>query len=172
MSTPIDNISYNNNTNPVQQNLQGPQTDPNEINNIMNGLENASKQGATSLPVAKVPIISSQIQQDVEAVPNYVPKKQVKFEDNMQYLDEYLEKEKRHDTPNKIIDDVYQIPILLAVLFFVFTMPIINKSINNHFPSLFSKDGDILLGGNLFKSILFGFSYYMANKGINYLNEL
>jgi hypothetical protein len=177
MSTNIEQLPSLQQPNiPVQQNLQGSQNDTNEINNIMEGLNQASKQGATSIPNSQLPMVSSDIQQDPQTNVNFVPNdKKVRFDDNIDtnYLDNYQQPiNNRNTQENNLMNDDLQIPILLSILFLLFTLPIINNSIQTHFPSFFNKDGDILLSGNLFKSILFGGLYYLVNMGINYITSL
>ena len=68
---------------------------------------------------------------------------------------------------NNRLDDLYneiQVPILLAVLYFLFQLPVFRKYLFSYFPVLFSKDGNLNINGYLFMSSLFGILYYLLNK--------
>jgi hypothetical protein len=72
---------------------------------------------------------------------------------------------------NNQMEDVYkeiQIPLLLAVLYFLFQLPIFKKYLFCYFPILFANDGNFNINGYLFTSILFSMFYYLLNKINNF----
>ena len=62
--------------------------------------------------------------------------------------------------------DEFQIPILLALLYFVYQLPIVNTLIFKRFSflSIYKDDGNFNLFGLVLKSILFAGSYYSIHK--------
>ena len=71
---------------------------------------------------------------------------------------------------NNSLDDMYneiQVPLLLAVMYFLFQLPFFRKILFGYFPVLFSSDGNMNINGFLFTSALFGLLYYMINKITN-----
>jgi hypothetical protein len=64
-------------------------------------------------------------------------------------------------------DEIYndlQSPLLLAVLYFLFQLPIFKKLLFKYFSVLFSKDGNYNINGYLFTSVLFGLLFYLLSK--------
>ena len=75
---------------------------------------------------------------------------------------------------NNQLDDLYkeiQIPLLLAVLYFLFQLPIFKKYLFSFFPILFTNDGNFNINGYLFTSILFSIFYYLLNKINNHFDS-
>jgi hypothetical protein len=119
-------------------------------------------------------------QQDVQIKPNYIPKSNVSSDfvrDSEDMTErnykEYQQKKKEKNQLDNIITE-FQIPIFVAILFFVFQLPIINKMIFKkfNFLSLHDADGNFNIYGLLLKSILFGSVYYSVFKSINFLIDL
>jgi hypothetical protein len=78
-------------------------------------------------------------------------------------IDEY----NRGSQQQNSLDDMYneiQIPLLLAVLYFLFQLPFFRKFLFNYLPILFSNDGNLNINGFLFTSALFGITFYLVNK--------
>jgi hypothetical protein len=146
--------------------------DESTINQIISGLQQASASSLTQLPSRDIPKNTDTIMQDVQTQPNYIPKEQtldyIKNQENSEdILSAYNKKVKKTDTFNDSLNDMYneiQTPILLAVLYFLFQLPILKKTLFTYIPSLFSKDGNYNINGFFFISILFGFVFYKFNK--------
>lgn len=143
--------------------------DQTTINQIVNGLQQASATGATQLPSRDIPITTTNIIHDPQIQPNYVPI----YERNIDYIKNYEDTSDMVDNYNKntqysnSIDDMYneiQTPLLMAVLYFLFQLPFFKKILFGYFPILFSKDGNLNLYGFTFNSILFGLLFYLLNK--------
>ena len=142
--------------------------DQTTINQIINGLQHASVSGATQLPSRDIPMNVSNITQDPEAQHNYIPPPQ-----NADYIKDYEETDEIINSYNRnalrqdSLDEMYaeiQSPILLAVLYFLFQLPIFKKYLYIYFPILFYKDGNQNLYGYLFTSTLFWLIYYLLSK--------
>ena len=165
-----------NNGNPAQESIQGEQLSSDVVNELINSVSNTNEE-LFKLPSNHIPNTHSQIQHDNSATPNYVPQNK-----KVQFIEEHNERngELINNFQNNVVEtnkinqlyDEYQLPIILSVLFFLFTLPFINKNIKLHFPSFFHKEGGITITGNIFKSLLYGLTYFMMNKGLEYLSEI
>ena len=142
------------------------------ISQIVSGLQNASRNGATQLPSRDISMSTIGISNDPHVQPNYVPPPQ----DNTDYIRNYEQTSDMINDYNKntqndnSLDDMYneiQVPLLLAVMYFLFQLPFFRKILFGYFPVLFSTDGNMNINGFLFTSALFGLLYYMINKITN-----
>jgi hypothetical protein len=155
--------------NNTSNNASAISLDQTTINQIVNGLQQASVTGATQLPSRDIPMTTSNLTHDVNVQPNYIPPPQsnndyVKnYEEASDIINEYNDNIERNDT----LDDMYneiQVPLLLAVLYFLFQLPFFRKFLFSYLPVLFSNDGNLNLNGYIFMSALFGIFYYLINK--------
>ena len=142
------------------------------ISQIVSGLQNASRNGATQLPSRDISMSTIGISNDPHVQPNYVPPPQ----DNTDYVRNYEQTSDMINDYNKntqndnSLDDMYneiQVPLLLAVMYFLFQLPFFRKMLFGYFPVLFSTDGNMNINGFLFTSALFGLLYYLLNKITN-----
>jgi len=142
------------------------------ISQIVSGLQNASRNGATQLPSRDISMSTIGISNDPHVQPNYVPPPQ----DNTDYIRNYeqtsdmINDYNKNAQDNNSLDDMYneiQVPLLLAVMYFLFQLPFFRKILFGYFPVLFSSDGNMNINGFLFTSALFGLLYYMINKITN-----
>jgi hypothetical protein len=112
--------------------------------------------------------------------PNYIPKSNILSDYVRDYEDmtekNYKEYEKKKNERNQLDNIIteFQTPIFVAILFFFFQLPIINKLIFKKlsFLALHDADGNFNMYGLFLKSILFGGIYYSVFKIINFLVEL
>jgi hypothetical protein len=143
--------------------------DQSTISQIVSGLQQASSAGITQLPSRDIPQNSSIIHQDPHVQPNYIPPSN----NNNDYIQNYETNEeilhnynKSYNNNNKL-DEMYneiQIPLLLAILYFIFQLPIFRKTLFTYIPMIFLKDGNYNINGYLFTSCLFGLVFYILNK--------
>ena len=182
---PIDpagggNITNNINLKAIENNTSQQSSqlalDQNTINQIVSGLQQASTTGITQLHSRDIPMTTNSITQDPNIQPNYIPPVHHKNED---YINDYEETSEIINSYNKnkniqnSLDDVYseiQTPMLLAILYFLFQLPIFKKYLYSFFPVLFLKDGNMNLYGFLFTSTLFGIIFYVLNKITNHFD--
>jgi len=160
----------------TEQQSASPMTlDQTTINQIVSGLQQASASGATQLASRDIPMTTSNIMQDQEVRPNYIPP--IPLVQTNNYIGEH---ENKNQSPYDImndynknierngqLDDIYkeiQVPLLLAVLYFLFQLPIFKKCLFSYFPILFSNDGNYNINGYLFTSVLFSILYYLLDK--------
>jgi len=177
-----NNISLNANesNNFTQQFTQssGPNLslDQTTINQIVSGIQQASVSGATLLPSRDIPMTTTNLSNDAQVQPNYVP---LPPQNSVDYIKEYEETSDMIDDYNKnanrqnSLDDMYneiQTPLLLAVLYFLFQLPFFRKFLYSYFPVLFSNDGNLNINGFGFTSVLFGLVFYILNKVTNHFS--
>jgi hypothetical protein len=146
--------------------------DQSTISQIVNGLQQASIAGATSLPSRDIPQSTQQIVNDPGIQANYVPPPQPSQSDYIK--DEDTNYTYKEETINSSLDSIYdeiQAPLLLAVMYFIFQLPIMRKLIFKYIPFLCSNDGNYNFNGLVFTSGLFGFLYYSLTKTMSHFNK-
>jgi hypothetical protein len=144
--------------------------DQTTINQIVNGLQQASVSGATQLPSRDIAMTSNSLTQDPQIQPNYIPQVQFNQTDYIQsneHVEDMIHNYNKNMKQRGALDSLYseiQLPLLLAVLYFLFQLPIFRKTLFSYFPILFSNDGNFTLYGYFFSSALFGILYYLFIK--------
>jgi hypothetical protein len=159
-------VSESQNQQPQQPSMS---LDQQTISQIVNGLQQASVTGATQLPSRDIPQTVQNIMHDPQIQANYIPPAQ-----QTDYIQEYDDSNEdiianynKNLKNNNSLDELYeeiQTPLLIAVLYFLFQLPIFKKYLYKFFPVLFSKDVNINIYGLLFMSTLFGLLYYLLSK--------
>ena len=139
------------------------------VNEFVSGLQRATTSGMTSLPIRDVPRNTESVVSDEQTMPNYVPKAPHDYiREHHENTQSFLQHNERLTNRGESIDVVYetlQVPILLAILYFTFQLPVMRKYLLMYLPSIFNKDGNHNLTGLIFISILFSCTYY----GINFI---
>ena len=165
---------------PNAPNSNSVSLDQSTISQIVNGLQQASATGATQLPSRDIPMNTNSLTHDVNIQPNYIPpvNKEVRFQEdyikNYEEASDIINNYNYNMENNNRLDDMYneiQVPILLAVMYFLFQLPVFRKYLFSYFPILFSKDGNLNINGYLFMSSLFGILYYLLNKVNNHFGK-
>lgn len=142
--------------------------DQNTINQIISGLHQASSTGYTQLASRDIPMTTHSITQDPNIQPNYIPQSQNKdyikdYENTDDIINSYNKSSSRQDSLDEVYSEL-QTPLLLAVLYFLFQLPVFKKNLYSFLPALFTKDGNQNIYGFLFSSTLFGLTFYVINK--------
>ena len=152
--------------NPISTNSNNNQLmalDNSTIQQIVNGIQKAAASGSTALPSRDIPQNTNDIMNDPISNTNYIPKEQKydlgseEDEDNITYKHEQEQKQERS---LEYYYELLQIPFLIAILFFLFQLPIVKQLILTNLPFLSKPDGNMNLNGMLFSSILFGAIYF------------
>jgi hypothetical protein len=148
--------------------------DQTTINQIVNGLQQASSTGATQLASRDIPRNVDGMVSDPQIQPTYVPQTNNQdyikdYDENDDIIRNYEKKEQYNSNLDQLYDEI-QIPLLLSVLYFLFQLPIVKKTLYNHFPILCLNDGNYNINGYLFTSILFGLLYYLLYKIVTHFN--
>lgn len=132
------------------------------------------------LPQRDIPMNITDFTQDEQIQPNYIPKPKLtsdyieKHEQATQYkIHEYEEKQKKENQINQLLDKIHT-PILLAFLYFLFQLPIINTLIFKRFSflSIYKEDGNFNLLGLVMKSSLFASVYFLMENSVQYIVKL
>ena len=168
------NIQFTANEKIGESSMAGPVSlDQTTINQIVNGLQQASSSGMTTLQSRDIPRTTDAIMQDPQIQPNYIPP--AKEED---YIKDYTDTEdivsgyQRQENYNNHLDNLYneiQIPLMIGILYFLFQLPIFKKYLFKYFPVLFFKDGNVNIYGYSFTSVLFALFYYLISKVVVHL---
>ena len=182
LDLPTDPVGGGNVTNNITMTAQesiSPQNsnmslDQTTINQIINGLQQATLSGSTQLQSRDIPITTNRLSNDPQVMPNYVPPPPTQHQD---YIRDYEQKSdiinnyNREKGNSNSLDDMYneiQTPLLIAVLYFLFQLPFFKKLLFSYIPFLFSNDGNYNINGFLFTSILFGFLFQFLIKTTSY----
>lgn len=142
------------------------------ISQIVNGLQQASLAGATSLPSRDIPLHTEQLTNDAQIQPNYVPPPETRdyINDSDDDISNYYNKEKKQNSLDAIYDEL-QAPLLLAVLYFLFQLPFFKKNIFKYLPFFCHSDGNYNFNGLIFTCGLFGFIYYSLSKTVKQFSK-
>jgi hypothetical protein len=153
------------------------------------GLSQSNNQGQGqvqyALPPRDMPMDPTQYTIDANVQPNYIPpipqeKVQTTNEFMRRYEEEKTKELKSHDEKKKKkskkdeIIEQSQVPIFVAVLFFLFNMPLVNSMIFKRFAFLqiYDTEGHMNTYGLFLKSAAFGLIYYVASLLIDWLAEI
>ena len=158
-----------NNPGPLNSQLSLDQT---TISQIVNGLQQASLAGATSLPSRDIPLHTEQLTSDVQIQPNYVPPPQTRdyINDSDDDINNCYKNERQQNSLDSIYDEL-QAPLLLAVLYFLFQLPFFKKNIFKYLPFFCHTDGNYNFNGLIFTCALFGFIYYSLSKTVKHFSK-
>ena len=173
--------TYNPNVSGAQTSLQQPQQQQGpvqttvasnmNVNEFVSGLQRATSSGLTALPIRDVPRNTESVVSDEQTVPNYIPRDPVDYirdhHENTRSFMDHRAKMTNHSESLDVIYDTLQVPILLAILYFTFQLPVMRKYLLLYLPSIFNKDGNHNLSGLLFISVLFSCTYYGINFVLN-----
>ena len=162
-------IDTNNNNN-----IKNISLDQTTINQIVNGLQQASSSGATVLPSRDIPQNTSSLTQDPYTKPNYIaetsstlPLNFIEEEETTEnIINKYHHKENQQSAMDILYDEIQQ-PLLMIILYFIFQLPIFKHILFHYIPFLFNKDGNINVYGLLFTSISYGFIFYILEKMVH-----
>jgi len=167
------NVQYSNPDTQTQTGL-----DQNVINKLISGLQQASVNGSTALPSSHIPLDTNTLSRDPQIKPNYIPPVNNSHVDyikndmtNQDIIKDHMRKQNKQDTLDVMYDEL-QMPILIAILYFAFQLPIVRKHVFSFFPSLFNKDGNPKLSGYVFNSLMFALLFYIIKKSITYLTDI
>lgn len=161
-------------SNPLtMENSQQGQAPPN-YNELISQLQKAAAYGTTALPSRDIPMEPLKVANDVQSQPNYIPPPQ--FQED--YIKNSITPQNLADTNIKQIksgayyEKLYgelQLPIIIALLFFLFQLPLVKQYNKKLLPFLFKSDGNPNLYGYIANSVLFASMIYVLLKLVAYL---
>ena len=132
------------------------------------------------LPQRDIPMNITDFTHDEQIQPNYIPKPKLtsdyieKHEEATQYkIHEYEKKQKKENQMNELLDKIHT-PIILAFLYFLFQLPIINTIIFKRFSflSIYKEDGNFNLLGLIMKSSLFASVFFLIENSTQYIVKI
>lgn len=162
-------------------NLDGNGSGPTAIgqdtmNKVVSGIQQASVSGSTKLPSRDIPTTTTHLTHDQQSNVNYVPESNKEdFVKNHQTEQEMYNMNSRQNNKQDSLDLVYeelQVPILIAFVFFLFKLPIFEKSLFKYAPFLFIKDGNMNFYGFITTSLLFATLYYSLSKILKHFSNI
>ena len=155
-----------------QQPQQQQQQQQHVMNELVNGIQRASVSGMTNLPSRDIPMNTTNMMNDDQIKPNYVPQNYMK-EEFQDYIGQHEEEDmseirySKHVNNVDTMENIYkliQVPLLVGVLYFAFQLPVFRKYISKYIPSVFNVDGNYNISGLVFVSSLFALGYFGLTK--------
>jgi hypothetical protein len=175
LGQPNENVKLEIDHNKIQQQRDNdPAINQQNLNQFVTGIQQASAAGMTGLPARDIPQNQELLTRDHQMKPNYIPSTEKvdyirEHQNNEDIIREYARRQQKTDSLDNMYNEL-QIPILIAVLYFTFQLPIVRKNLFKFLPSLFSKDGNPNLSGYIMNSLLFASLYFGLTKGISYFS--
>ena len=132
------------------------------------------------LPSRDIPMDQSGYQQDEEIQPNYIPRTKLTSDYVKDYEDvtntsiqDHENRKAKTSMVDRILSDL-QTPIVVALIFFIFQMPMMTTMLyrNFSFLSVYNSDGNVNFYGMILKSVLFGSVFYSLQNTIQYLTDI
>ena len=173
-------------------NSSSSQLDTSIINKLVSDIQMASAHGATRLRSADIPMDPIGLVADPNVQQHYIPPPvshqgnnqappypqhqqtmhngygdYIEEDDNM---DDIITRMKRKTSYNNQIDyylDELQMPLIVAIMFFIFQLPFVKKLLYENFSFLYYSDGNMNMNGYVIVSFLFGVIYYVLCKILN-----
>lgn len=177
MNEPNVNVRVNNPAQDLQKTRnEDPAVMQSNLNQFVTGIQQASAAGLTLLPSRDIPQNQEHLLQDVSIKPNFIPPPTTSvdyirdYQTNEEIIRAQAYKQEHHDSLDYLYEQI-QTPLLIGVLYFIFQLPIVRKTIFHMIPSLFNKDGNPNLSGYIVNSVAFAGIYFILTKGIHFLDK-
>ena len=140
-------------------------------------LKMAVDSGNTALPSRDIPNNTTNLTNDSQIQPNYIPSSGVdqdfvqNYENSNDFLN-YREKESNREDNYDFFYEQLKIPILIAFLFFIFQLPFTKNFFLKNSPVLFGTDGNYNIYGYTGTSIAFGLLYFVITYILEYYSDI
>ncbi len=158
--------------NKIAQQNQPPPNPQDFMKRVETDVEAVKQTGQLKLPERDIPRENTHLTQDAAVKPNFVPEAPddyiKKYQTNEVVQEVRAKKEKREKQYDFLYDEL-QGPIIISLLYFLFQLPVVNKTLIKNIPKLFKNDGNLNTQGYLFSSILFGSCYFLFTKAIDHV---
>lgn len=145
--------------------------DQNTISQIVNGLQQASIAGMTSLPSRDIPRNTEGIISDPHVQPNYVPPPISTRQDYIRDEPLYTTSVENNKGSFDTLYDEIQGPLLLGILYFIFQLPAFKRIFSQYASFLLNGDGNYNIQGLFFISAFFGLVYYGLIKIMTHFSK-
>ena len=145
-----------------------------DVNEFVSGLQQATSSGMTQLPSRDIPIDQNAVLKDVQVKPNFVPESSptdyiTEHQTSEEIIRQNAKKQKSADSLDIIFSEL-SLPLMIAVLYFMYQLPVVRRSFLKTLPMCYSKSGELKLTGYLANSIVFGGIIYAVSKLMNQLS--
>lgn len=144
------------------------------MNNFVAGVQEAVATGALGLQSRDIPQDQTHLTQDPQTQPNFVP--QIEHNDYIgsgqstnHIVQQHIDKRNTEESYDVMFNNL-QTPVLLAVIYFIFQLPIVKQTVLRLAPSLFKKDGTSNLYGFLVHSVSFACIYQSIIMTLHYFS--
>jgi len=145
-----------------------------DLNKFVTGVQDAAAAGVLNLPARDIPQSQNHITQDAQIQPNFVPPSHQgdyigQGQTNEEIIRRNAAKTQQKDSLDQMYDNL-QTPLLLAVIYFIFQLPIVHKNMLRMLPGLFKQDGHPTLSGYVLTSISFASMYVTLTQVMEYFS--
>lgn len=132
------------------------------------------------LPSRDIPRNTDGYMQDIETTANYIPAPKLtsdyirSFQDDDEIaIREHKQKKHKERLVDTLLTEL-QIPIFIAILFFIYQMPLLDRFIFKKFSflTIYNEDGNFNFNGLVIKSLLFGLSYAVATRLVEIISSI
>lgn len=155
---------------------QKNQENQNVYNEMIGQIQQISSNNNNNIdiPSRDIPINPNTIVQDSTIKPNYIPnsKSQEDYIKNYETPQSVIEKKNqdiRYENNIEFFYNEIQLPVLIALIYFIFNIPYSKKMLLKYIPKLFASDGNYNIYGNIATSVFFAITYYILIKLIEYI---
>lgn len=157
----------------VNQKPKGPPPTM-DVNEFVSGLQQATTSGMTQLPSRDIPIDQNAVLQDEQIKTNFVPESSptdyiTEHQTSEEIIRQNAKKQKSADSLDIMFSEL-SLPIMIAVFYFLYQLPVVRRAFLKTLPMCYSKAGELKLTGYLVNSIVFGGVIYAASKLVNQLS--
>lgn len=145
-----------------------------DVNEFVSGLQQATSSGMTQLPSRDIPIDQNAVLKDVQVKPNFVPESSptdyiTEHQTSEEIIRQNAKKQKSADSLDIIFSEL-SLPLMIAVLYFMYQLPVVRRGFLKTLPMCYSKSGELKLTGYLANSVVFGGIIYAVSKLMNQLS--
>ena len=151
---------------PVQANQMPNPVQQQEVNKLVAGIQQASASGATQLPSRDIPMETTHIVNDQQVQPNFVPPPPVPQYIPDENPERLLEMNKARNIQSNSVDLLYDelhVPLMLAILYFIFQLPVTHKYLKSALPFIYKSDSNFSFVGYVTISIIYAITFYAIN---------
>lgn len=157
----------------INQKPKGPPPSM-DVNEFVSGLQEATSSGMTQLPSRDIPIDQNVILKDEQVKPNFVPSGSptdyiTEHQTSEEIIKQNAKKQKTTDSLDLIFSEL-SLPLMIAVLYFMYQLPVVRRAFLKTLPMCYSKSGELKLTGYLANSVVFGGIIYAVSKVMNQLS--
>ena len=155
---------------------QKPSRSPSmDVNEFVSGLQKATSSGMTQLPSRDIPIDQNAVLKDEQVKPNFVPEGSptdyiTEHQTSEEIIKQNAKKQKSADNLDIIFSEL-SLPLMIAVLYFMYQLPVVRRAFLKTLPMCYSKSGELKLTGYLVNSIVFGAIIYLISKVMSQLSR-